>query len=144
MTGLAIAVSVQAQKIKEQDVPAPVRQEFKRLYPNAALDKWEMEEGNLYEAEFKLGKEEKEALFDKEGKLVKTEVKLASIQDLPILVLERLKKEFPGYRYEEPEKAETADGKILYEVEAEKGNEEYELLFDDKGTLIEKKAEEKK
>jgi hypothetical protein len=143
------SLSAFAQGLKEESVPSAVKQSFKKMYPTAVVEKWGQEEGN-YEAEFKVGKEEKEAVFTKEGKLVKTELALASLQNLPAPVLTAFNKTpYAAYEFEGAEKIETADGKVTYEVEVEKGDMVYELFYDGKGTLVDKKekkesSEEKK
>jgi hypothetical protein len=105
------------------------------------IKEWEKEDGN-YEATFKKNKEKTDAVFSKEGKLIQTETKLPSPNDLPPAIAATLKKDFAGYEFEESEKIITAEGKELYAVDAEWKEMDYELLFEANGTLV-KKTEEK-
>ncbi len=139
---LFTGIAVNAQDIKTSSVPEAVKQSFTKLYPNIVDVKWEMEEGN-YEAKFKQNKEKTDLLFDTSGKLIQTETKLSSANDLPAAITATLKKDFSGYEFEDFEKIITAEGKELYEVEAEMKEKEYELLFDASGLLV-KQTEEKK
>ena len=130
-----------AQKIKQENVPAPVAQAFNKMFPNIISSKWELEEGN-YEVSFKKNNEKTEVVFSNDGKYLQTEKELASVNDLSTEVIASLKKDFSGYKFEDAEKIETADGKVMYELEAEQGETEYELVYDSKGTL-QKKTQKK-
>ena len=48
------------------------------------------------------------------------------------------KKDFLGFTYEDAEIITTADGKVLYEVEAANASISYELLYDANGNMISK------
>ena len=126
-----------AQKIKQENVPAPVVQAFNKMFPDIISSKWELEEGN-YEVSFKKNNEKTEAVFSNDGKYLQTEKDLASVNDLSPEVIASLKKDFTGYKFEDAEKIETADGKVMYELEAEQGETEYELIYDSKGNLQKK------
>ena len=136
-------IAVNAQDIKTSAVPDAVKQSFAKLYPNIVDVKWEMEEAN-YEAKFKQNKEKTDLLFDTSGKLIQTETKINSVNDLPLAVTNTLKKDFSGYEFEDTEKIKMADGKEFYKVEAELKEKEYELLFDTAGMLIKKTEEPSK
>jgi hypothetical protein len=62
------AITANAQKMKEADVPPAVKATFTKAYPNTKAGSWEKENGN-YEAEFDLNKTD--VLFDAEGKFIK-------------------------------------------------------------------------
>ena len=140
---LFTGIAVNAQDIKTSAVPDAVKQSFAKLYPNIVDVKWEMEEAN-YEAKFKQNKEKTDLLFDTSGKLIQTETKINSVNDLPLAVTNTLKKDFSGYEFEDTEKIKMADGKEFYKVEAELKEKEYELLFDTAGMLIKKTEEPSK
>jgi len=138
ITALLISVwSVQAQKIEPQNVPASVIQSFNKLYPDVVSVKWELEEGN-YEAKYKKNDIKSEAIFSSTGTFIQAEKSLSSPNDLPISVLNALKKDFLGFTYEDAEIITTADGKVLYEVEAANASISYELLYDANGNMISK------
>jgi len=133
--------SVQAQQIESQNVPPLVIQSFNKLYPDVVHVKYELEDGN-YEAKFKKDDSKLEAVFSATGTLIQTEKSLGSVKDLPIKVLNTLKKDFAGYTYKDAEVLTTADGKVLYEVEAESASVAYELLYDSEGNLMKKTLSE--
>ncbi len=134
-------LSVHAQKVKTINLPVAVQDNFNKLYPEIVSVEWELEEGN-YEGAFKKNKVKTEVLFNAEGKLLQTETKLNSVNDLPALITASLKKDFKGYEFEEAEQITTAEGQEQYSVDAELKETEYELLYDKKGVLL-KKTEEK-
>lgn len=129
-----------AQDVKTNTVPDAVKKSFSKLYPTIVDVKWEMEKEN-YEAKFKQNKEKIDVLFTPSGKLIQTETKLSSVNDLPTAITAVLKKDFSGYELEDTEKITTAEGKTLYKVEAEMKEKEYELIFDSTGTLVSKTEE---
>ena len=138
---VVLACTSNAQKIKQENVPANVMQAFNKTFPDIISSKWELEEGN-YEASFKKNDQKTEAIFSSDGKYLQTEKELSSVNDLSPEVIAALKKDFAGYKFEDAEKIETADGKTLYELEAEQGETEYELVYDSKGSL-QKKTQKK-
>ena len=138
---LVIGCTSNAQKIKQENVPANVMQAFNKMYPDILSCKWKLDEGK-YEAHFKKNNEEVEAEFSNDGKFIQTEKELSSVNDLSPEVIASLKKDFAGYKFEDAVKIETAESKIMYELEAEQGETEYELVYDSKGTL-QKKTQKK-
>ena len=90
-----MSISVYAQKISTDKVPAVVASAFKTKFPNATKVNWELENANEYEAEFKLNGEEMSASYDKEGKWMETETEI-KISALPAAVQSALKKKFCG------------------------------------------------
>ena len=88
---------------------------------------------------YKKAKVETSVLIDENGTIleVKTEI---SKKILPEAVQNTLKTDFAGYEVEEVEKIES-NGVIKYEMEAEKGKEEFELVFDANRKLISKEVE---
>ena len=127
-----------AQKINSKDVPAAVRSGLeKSLQVKEA--KWDRE-GDSYEANFKKGGKEMSALLDANGTLLETETEIAK-GELPQAVQDVLKKDYAGFKLEEVAKI-TAKGVITYEVEVEKGETTFEMIFDHQGKLL-KKEEEK-
>lgn len=121
-----------AQKLKEADVPAAVKEGFKKQYPNAKVEGWEKEGAN-YEAEFDLNKTETSVVFDASGKLLETETEIAE-SALPKAVLDQISKTMPGKKVKEAAKIVDASGKVKYEAEIEKKD----YLFEENGTPIAK------
>lgn len=130
-----IAISVNAQKVKEADVPPAVKASFTRVHPNAKVDKWE-KEGNNYEAEFTENKIEGSSDFGPNGQVLETEMEI-SVSALPKGVTDYCTKNMPGKKIKEASKITDAAGKISYEAEVD----EADYIFDSNGTFLEKKVE---
>ena len=136
MTGLTYA-----QKLKESDVPAAVKESFTKRFPKAKGVEWSKEGTTEFEAEFKNSGMEQSVNFDQGGKWLGTETEIKK-SELPPAVQATIAKDFAGYKIEEAEKAETADKGTFYEVQLEKGDMNYEVQFSPDGRVL--KKEEKK
>lgn len=137
LTGLTFA-----QKISADNVPAAVTAAFKAKFSIAEKTSWEIDYDN-YEAEFKVGKSNFSAIFDKDGKWLKTTT-YTKPSELPKVIKDSLSKVFgehSGYKIEEAAKVETASA-VTYEMEIEKGEVSYNIVLSEKGEMI--KREEKK
>jgi len=142
-----ITVNINAQNLKEADVPAAVKESFKNHYPSVKKADWEKENGN-YEAEFSRkhvysenGKTKKEnietsVLYDATGKLIQTEVEI-SISQLPKAVSEYVAKNLNGKKISEAAKITDAAGLVSFEAEI--GEADY--IFDANGNFIKKEVE---
>ena len=119
-----------AQKMKEADVPAPVKAKMESLYPAVKSEKWEKEGAN-YEAEFDLNKSETSVLFDANGNVVETET-AASMAEIPQTAKDYMTKNVPGAKVKETSKIVDASGKITWEIEANKKD----YIFDASGNFI--------
>lgn len=128
-----------AQKVKEAEIPSAVKDAFAKKYAGVKVEKWEKEDGN-YEAEFDQGKNEMSAVFDPAGNFKQEEVEIKT-SALPAAATEYCKTN--GFRCEEATKITDVSGTISYEAEVEKGKEEFDILFDDKGNFVKKTAEGK-
>ena len=133
-----IALSAKAQKISDTEVPAAVKESFKKAYPAATVKKWEKEKGN-YEAEFMTGKTETSVLMDANGKLLETETEIGAEQ-LPKAVSDYVAKNLGGKKIKEASKITDANNVVTYEAEV--GEADY--IFDTKGNFIKKEAEDGK
>ncbi|MCF8370865.1 MAG: PepSY-like domain-containing protein [Bacteroidales bacterium] len=127
-----------AQKAK--DVPANVQSTFSQKFPTATKVKWEKENDKEWEAEFKLDGIEYSASFNIEGTWLETEHKIKK-SEIPTLVKNTLDTQFEGYKIEEPEIIESADG-TFYEFELEKGKLEIEVQIDSNGLVVKKESED--
>lgn len=124
-----------AQKLKEADVPAPVKEAFKKQFPNSKVEKWEKEGAN-FEAEFDLAKAEMSAVYTAEGTLVETEVEI-KVSELPQRVSEYMSKNAAGKKIKEASKITSANGTVTYEAEVD----EDDFLFDNTGNFLRKELE---
>ncbi|HEY5391009.1 MAG TPA: PepSY-like domain-containing protein, partial [Hanamia sp.] len=91
--------TVYAQKIKAEDVPLVVKNEFKKHFPNAKVEVWE-KEGVNFEAEFDVNKIETSALINANGNLLETESAI-SVSALPKMAKEYLSKTYKSEKIKE-------------------------------------------
>lgn len=122
----------------QQKVPAEVQKSFNQKFPESKSVKWEMENASEWEAEFKMNGKEKSAGFDLQGNWQQTETEI-KVAELPDAITNAIRTQFAGYKVEEPEMLEMANGEVAYEVELEKGKEEWEAVFATDGSLKSKK-----
>lgn len=133
---LALGTSfANAQTVKDTEVPAAVKDAFKKAYPTAKVQKWEKEGAN-FEAEFMVGKIENAAAYDASGNLVMTEVEI-KVTELPKAITDYINTNMKGKKAKEASKMTYADGKVNYEAEVD----DVDYIFDDKGNFIEKEVE---
>lgn len=129
--------SITAQKISSENVPAAVTTAFKAKFSIAEKTTWEMDYDN-FEADFTVGKSYFSATFDKDGKWLGTETFL-KVSELPKVIREALSKkygELSAYKVTEAIKVEKEKG-TTYSLEVVKGENTYDLLFDEAGELLE-------
>lgn len=116
-----------------QNPPKSVSDNFNMKFQNATKVKWDQEEANEWEAEFKMNGDEMSASFDNAGKWLETEKELEK-NDLPTAVLKVVNGQYSGYEVEEAAEIEKPDFKG-YELAVEKGNQELEILVDRMGKI---------
>jgi uncharacterized membrane protein YkoI len=136
--GLLFSASAFAQESSEKAIPVAVKTAFSQKFPTAKKVNWDLESATEWEAEFKQDGKEYSVSFSLDGTWLKTEQEIKK-SDLPEVIKQTLAKDFDGFRIEEAEISQTPEGSV-YEVKVEKGEEEWELVFDANGKLIEKKA----
>ena len=127
-----------AQKVKEAEVPKSVVDAFQKKYPGSKATEWEKEDGN-YEVEFDLKKVESSALFSAKGDFMAFEQEIKT-SELPAGVAEYCKKNYPNHKISEASKITEANGKVSFEVELQNGKEEFDVIFDDKGSFLKKEV----
>ncbi len=137
---LTFAVTAMAQKMNSKDVPAELKASLQKNF--GILDATWDKEGDNYEANFKAKGKEMSAVFNNAGELLETESEIGKNQ-LPADAQALLKKEYSDFKMEEVAQI-SAKGVISYEVEVEKGEQTFELIFDQKGSLIKKESEKEK
>ncbi|PZX57616.1 putative PepSY-like beta-lactamase-inhibitor [Algoriphagus ratkowskyi] len=136
--GVLLSTVACAQEHSDEKVPEAVKTAFSQKFPAAKKVSWDMESATEWEAEFKLEGNEYSANFLADGTWQETEHEINKA-DIPEAIKQTLAKDFAGFKIEEAEISETAQGSV-YEVAVEKGEEEWELVFDPNGKLIEKKT----
>ena len=128
-------ITANAQKMKDADVPATIKNSFVKMYPNAKVEKWE-KEGNNYEAEFDNAKVETSVLIGPNGQLMETEIEVA-VSSLPKTVSDYVTKNLAGKKIKEASKITTAAGVVTYEAEVD----EADYIFDANGGFLKKEVE---
>tara|TARA_R110000868_G_scaffold332387_1_gene593427 strand:+ start:16119 stop:16565 length:447 start_codon:yes stop_codon:yes gene_type:complete len=133
---LAFSVTLLAQtveKSKKGIIPSDVKTAFAKEFPNNKA-KWGMEDGG-YEAEFKIKGSDASAVYDKKGHRKALEVAIKTAE-LPINILEYLKKNYATNKITEAAKITDDKNVVTYEAEIGRDGKSYDVLFDFNGKFI--------
>lgn len=123
---------------QKTEVSQKAKEAFKNKFPEAKNVSWEMEEENVWEAEFKMNGQLYSANFNNDGEWKETEIEIEEI-DLPIAVEDALKSKYPEVEIEEFSKVESESG-TSYEVEFKENESTREVVFDSDGNVIQSKT----
>ncbi|WP_411811257.1 PepSY-like domain-containing protein [Chryseobacterium scophthalmum] len=137
--GLSIT-NISAQDIRQSEVPSVILNHFQKSFPKAADIDWEIK-GNYYEVEFETGflGDDHKILYSRDGKLVRHEEEISK-SNLPKTVLASIKRSFNGYRTNDIKKI-TEGGKVIYNVELKNYSQEWKVVFDEQGRILQKKED---
>lgn len=126
-----VANRVNAQKLKEADVPANVKEALAKKYPQAKSVTWEKENGN-FEANWggKSG-EANSVQYTPAGEFVEIE-NIISVSSLPTSVTTYINVHYKGSKITEASRVTDAHGKQSFEAEVN-GKD---LVFDGKGNFV--------
>lgn len=129
-TSIAVLVTlmVNAQKLKESEVPQAVKESFKNNFKEPKEVKWEKEKNGDFEVEFEINKTEQSASFDATGKLLETEIEIAA-SELPAEAKNYITKTYPGSKIKKAEKITDSQGVVSYEAEVS----DLDVMFDANG-----------
>lgn len=141
MLSFTIGVFATSCAQQKQAAPAAVQTAFKTKFPAVQKAKWDMEEADQWEAEFKMNGRKMSANFTAGGTWMETETEMKTA-DLPQAVKEAIAVQFAGYKMEEASMLETPEWTAAYEVELEKGETTIEAVFGADGTLLRQTTEE--
>ena len=119
-----------------KEVPEAIKSAFSQKFPDATHVKWDKENGNEWEAEFKMNGIKYSANFENSGTWTETEYRI-SLKDIPEAVKTSLDNESAGAKIKESEVCETKEGKV-YEFVIRKGENVMELQINDAGRIIKK------
>jgi Putative beta-lactamase-inhibitor-like, PepSY-like len=130
------ALSVNAQSVKDRDVPELIKKTVLDLYPSASKIDWEIEDG-MYEAEFDQQGKEVTVVVAMNGMftMVETEVEPT---ELPGGILTYISMHHKGAEPVKAYRINDRNNSVTFEVEA--GDTDY--LFDERGNFISKEVEE--
>jgi len=131
---------ISAQNIHQNEVPSVILNNFQKSFPKAADIDWEIK-GNLYEVEFETGflGDDHKVLYSRDGKLVRHEEEISK-SNLPKTVLTSIKKSFNGYRTDDIKKI-TEAGKVIYNIELKNISQEWKVVFDAQGKILQKRED---
>jgi hypothetical protein len=118
-----------AQKLKDSQVPASVKNTFEKKYPGVK-GSWDKEDAN-YEVNFKQDGKSMSALIDVNGTIVETETSIP-VGNLPQAVKSYVQKHYAGLKIKEAAKIVKASGEINYEAEVNKKD----IVFDANGNFL--------
>ncbi|MGE6395849.1 PepSY-like domain-containing protein [Chryseobacterium scophthalmum] len=137
--GLSIT-NISAQDIRQSEVPSVILNHFQKSFPKAADIDWEIK-GNYYEVEFETGflGDDHKILYSRDGKLVRHEEEISK-SNLPKTVLASITRSFNGYRTDDIKKI-TEGGKVIYNVELKNYSQEWKVVFDAQGRILQKKED---
>jgi len=127
-----ISVSAFSQK----NPPENVKREFIKKYASAQSVRWESEEKNEWEAEFRIDGKKMSASFDNSAKWIESETEITE-KELPASVVSTLNKVFQGYKKGHIELFENAEIKG-FELGLKKGESSIEVIIDNNGEIIKK------
>jgi len=127
-----ISVSAFSQK----NPPENVKREFIKKYASAQSIRWESEEKNEWEAEFRIDGKKMSASFDNSAKWIESETEITE-KELPASVVSTLNKVFQGYKKGHIELFENAEIKG-FELGLKKGESSIEVIIDNNGKIIKK------
>jgi ribosomal protein S5 len=132
---LVVSILLSASTIHATEIPDAVKTAFQQKFPTVKKVKWEKEKTNEYEASFMLDNKEVSVLYLPDGKLKEIETEI-SVSELPKAVKEAINKKHPNAKIDEAAKIERSDNSIVYEAEVKIGGKKTDLLFDEKGNIV--------
>jgi hypothetical protein len=122
----------------QKNPPENVKKEFSQKFADAKSVKWGSEEANEWEAEFKINGKEMSACFDNTGKWLETEAEV-SAKELPSIVTNTLKSEFPGFKIVESSTIENPEMKG-FEIALKNKETEITVIIGADGTVLKKES----
>lgn len=109
-------VSCASTTIDQQEIPSVVMNAVMTKYPDAKDLDWEIK-GDIYEAEFDLGKEDYEVWVNKQGTILKVEQEI-KITAVPAVVLNKVKAAFNNAKLDDAKRIEIGK-EVYYEIEVD-------------------------
>lgn len=130
--------TLQAQDLSRSEVPSVILNNFQSTFPKAADVEWE-KKGENYQVEFEVGswKEDRQALYNQEGKLL-CHVQEISRKYLPEAVYEAIKKDYKWYVITDVKRI-TEGQKITFQVELKSFTKEWEVGYNESGEILSRK-----
>ena len=123
------------QAICQVKVPDVVKTAFNNKFPGASEIKWEKENKNELEANFKMNNTAVSANFSLDGTWVETETTIPA-NELPAPVTNAVNTKYPGAVYGRTEKIEKPGNKVFYEVNITMKGKKKELELNPDGVIV--------
>lgn len=127
-----------AQDLKPDEVPAAVINAFTSENAKATDIEWERDMDN-YRVEFDMVSMEHEIWYRADGAIIKRESDIPQ-SGLPQAITDVIESKYPGYRLDDIEMI-WQDNATTYKVELEKGKEEWKVVFDADGKIIQERRD---
>lgn len=142
-SSIVVAVLAISMYACAQTPPESVSDNFNSKFQEASKAKWDQEEANEWEAEFKMNGNEMSASFDNAGTWLETEKDIQQ-KELPAAVSVAINDNYSEYKVGEVAELQKP-GFSGYEIGIEKGEETLEIQLTSAGSItnIEKIEEEK-
>lgn len=118
-----------------KNVPQAVMHAFTDQFEGASKVKWQLEDGKDWEAEFLQNGQEMSATYSSEGQWQETETEV-EVDELPQTVRSTLHAQYEEFKIRESAIVRRPELQKAYEVELKNGKEVFEVLLDEKGTVL--------
>lgn len=128
----ALTLAATAQDIPQRDVPSVVLNAFQSKFTDATDLEWELK-GELYKAEFEIGKRDHDVWIDKSGNIVKHKEDFPK-SELPAAIRQTIEADFKGYRIDDVDKIE-ANGKTYFQVDLDGTTGDRDVYFTPDGKI---------
>jgi hypothetical protein len=134
---LIAAISlISVSSFGQKNPPENIKREFAKKYASAQSVKWDSEEKNEWEVEFKMDGKKMSASFDNSAKWIESETGITE-KELPTSVVSTLNKDFLDYKKGHIEIFENAEMKG-FELGLKKGEISIEVIIDNTGKILKK------
>jgi|SRR5690554_7887 len=130
---LLVSTMAMAQDLNPKDVPQVVKNAFTKENIKATNIEWEKNRDH-YKVEFDVGRMEHEIRYTSSGEVIKKEQDITEA-DLPQAIKDVIKSKYAGYRVDDVVMT-WMDNTTTYEVELEKGKEDWKVIFDATGNIL--------
>ncbi len=134
ITFIVLFFQLNAYSQKVKPVPTSIRTTFKQKFPNIKRVIWDNGNVKEWEAEFRLNGNEYSAIFNLQGKWIKTEHEIDR-KEIPSNVKATLAKEFEGYKIVEAQISETSKAKV-FEIGLKKDKNNVKVTLDIGGNIL--------
>jgi Putative beta-lactamase-inhibitor-like, PepSY-like len=125
----------QEKKVKAALVPESVLNGYKEKYKKLEVNTW-YQDGDMYLAAFDKGENTYKAVFNSDGKWIKTSAKIKEAQVSTTVKKSIKNTEWSDWKIHECYKVETPEYKKLFELHLKKGKETKVLSFDPAGKAV--------